>query len=143
MAVRAGWGPFKINPSTGLDRSPSRPTGCRAPVRRSKIADRQRHMVPNPFRAPAELQKSGYARYAGLGIQFAVTVGVFGVFGYWLDTLLGTLPLLLLILVFLGFAGALFSLVRKVPPPTGRKASRSAGARPTEPDDDPTRPNSG
>lgn len=57
----------------------------------------------------------GYTRYAGVGLQFAATIGLFAWAGYALDDRLGTSPWLLIVGVFLGFAGAMISLVRRVP----------------------------
>ena len=62
-------------------------------------------------------------RYTGLGLQFAATICLFGFGGYWLDGKLGTLPLLLIIGVFLGFALGTISLVKRLPPSTKRPAS--------------------
>ena len=64
---------------------------------------------------------SDFARYAGLGVQFAATVVLLALLGYWLDQRAGTLPLFLLAGVFLGFLGATISLVRHVPPVRGRR----------------------
>jgi ATP synthase protein I len=52
------------------------------------------------------------ARYAGLGVQLAAVVllGVLG--GRWLDQRLGTGALFTIGLVFLGFGGTMYSLVR-------------------------------
>jgi F0F1-type ATP synthase assembly protein I len=49
-----------------------------------------------------------YARFFGLGFAFIVTLGVFTVAGYFLDRVLGTLPLFLLIGLAVGFAGGLY-----------------------------------
>jgi F0F1-type ATP synthase assembly protein I len=66
------------------------------------------------------------ARYSGLGLAFAATLGVFALAGHWLDGRLGTSPWLLIGGVFLGFALGLRSLVHKVPPASGRsRAPRS------------------
>lgn len=61
------------------------------------------------------------SRYMGLGLQFAVSVGVFTFAGYWLDGRAGTLPLFTLLGVLLGFVGATISLVRHVPPVRSRR----------------------
>ena len=53
-------------------------------------------------------------RLAGVGVQFAATIGVFALLGWWLDRKLGTSPWLLVVGVFLGFAGGLISMVSKV-----------------------------
>ena len=60
-----------------------------------------------------------YARYAGLGIQFSVTISLFALGGWWLDERLGSRPWFLILGVFLGFGGGLVSLVKKVPATTG------------------------
>ena len=46
-----------------------------------------------------------YVRYSGIGIEFAATIGVFGVAGWWLDGVTGLaddFPLFLLLGVFGG-----------------------------------------
>lgn len=48
------------------------------------------------------------------GIQFGATLILFAAAGYWLDSKLGTLPWCLVACSFLGFFGALISLVRRV-----------------------------
>ena len=72
-----------------------------------------------------------YARYAGLGIQFAATMGVLGALGYWADTRLGTGPWLLVVGIFLGAVGGFVSLVKQVPAPR----SRSSSSDPSDPPD--------
>lgn len=57
-------------------------------------------------------QGGDYARYVGLGFTFVFIIAVFTVGGYLLDRLFGTLPLLLLAGLVLGFAGALYYLFR-------------------------------
>ena len=74
------------------------------------------------------------ARLAGVGLQFAATIGVFALLGFWADRFLGPTPWLLLIGVFLGFGLGLVSLVSKLGPrePTKRTEDRpgsSAGDR--------------
>lgn len=64
------------------------------------------------------------ARYSGLGLQFAATVGIFALLGHWLDGRLGASPGCLLAGVFLGFGLGLYSMVKKFP-----SSSRSAKAR--------------
>jgi len=65
---------------------------------------------PTP-RGPSNLN-----RYAGVGVQFAATLGVFTYVGYWADGKLGTSPWLMIVGVFVGFGGGLTSLVYKVSP---------------------------
>lgn len=51
---------------------------------------------------------SDYARLLGVGFIFLIIVGGLAAIGLLLDTLVGTLPLFLLIGLGLGFAGALY-----------------------------------
>ena len=44
----------------------------------------------------------------------AATLGLSAWLGYWLDTRLGTLPWLTLVMVFLGAGAAFYSIYRKV-----------------------------
>ena len=63
---------------------------------------------PEPDRGNAP----GPMRYAGLGIQLAVTLVVFVLVGQWLDHKLGTGGIITVILAFLGFGGTMYSLIR-------------------------------
>jgi F0F1-type ATP synthase assembly protein I len=54
----------------------------------------------------------GPMRYAGLGIQLAVSLVVFVLVGQWLDRRLGTGGILTIVLAFLGFGGTMYSLIR-------------------------------
>jgi ATP synthase protein I len=49
-----------------------------------------------------------YARFIGLGFAFILILGVLATAGYFVDRLLGTLPLFLLVGLGAGFAGALY-----------------------------------
>ena len=51
---------------------------------------------------------SSYARIAGLGFVFLLTLGALTLVGLFVDRLLGTLPLFLLIGLTIGFAGGLY-----------------------------------
>ena len=64
---------------------------------------------------------SDLSRYAGVGVHFAATIGVFSALGYWGDGQLGTSPLFLLVGVFLGFGLGLKSLVSRLGPKDGTK----------------------
>jgi hypothetical protein len=59
-------------------------------------------------------------KYAGLGVQLAVSVLVFVWIGQWLDRKLGTGGLVTVIAAFVGFGGTMYwlirSLTRKDPP---------------------------
>lgn len=53
-------------------------------------------------------QASGdYARFVGLGFTFMIIIAALTVGGYLLDRLFGTLPLLLLVGLLVGFGAAL------------------------------------
>ncbi len=73
---------------------------------------------------------TGYAQFAGVGLHFAVTILVFAYGGYRLDLWLDSSPWFLLVGVFVGFAGGLISLVKKITKVTasgggtGKEASR-------------------
>lgn len=55
-------------------------------------------------------------RYAGVGTQFAATLAVFALGGWWLDAKLGSSPWLLLTGVFAGFGLGLYSMLLKLSP---------------------------
>ena len=55
--------------------------------------------------------------YAGLGMQFAVTLLVFVAAGIWVDKRLGSEPWFLIAGVMLGGTGAFVAILRAVPPP--------------------------
>jgi len=66
--------------------------------------------VPDPDRPGSG--GPGPARYACLGIQFAITILVFVVAGQWADRKAGTGGLFTILVTFLAFGGTLYSLVR-------------------------------
>lgn len=53
-------------------------------------------------------------KYAGLGIQIAVTVALLAWVGSWLDGKLGTGGVITVGLVLIGFGGMMVSLVREL-----------------------------
>ena len=53
-------------------------------------------------------------RFAGVGLQFALSILVFVYAGQWLDRKLGTAPWFLIIGVFFGAAAGFHSLYRKL-----------------------------
>lgn len=53
-------------------------------------------------------------RYAGLGVQLAVTLVVFVLVGQWADRKLGAGGIVTVAAVLLGFAGTLYSLIRQL-----------------------------
>ena len=66
-----------------------------------------------PRRGDARKAVSG-AEFAGIGVQFALTIMVFVFAGVWLDRRLGTSPWLLLLCVFFGAGGGFYSMYRTV-----------------------------
>lgn len=51
-------------------------------------------------------------RYAGLGVQLAVSLLVFVLAGQWADKKLGTNGILTVVAAFVGFGGTMYSLIR-------------------------------
>ena len=61
-----------------------------------------------PDTRPQRNQASGdYARFVGIGFTFMIIIGAITAGGYLLDRLFGTLPLLLLVGLLVGFGAAL------------------------------------
>jgi F0F1-type ATP synthase assembly protein I len=71
-----------------------------------------------PTNAPPGKKGGGEAtsvsEFAGVGLQFAVSILVFLYLGQWLDRKLGTAPWLLIIGVFLGAGASFYSMYRKL-----------------------------
>jgi ATP synthase protein I len=72
------------------------------------------------------------AEFAGVGLQFAVSILVFVFAGQWLDRKLGTAPWLLMLGVFLGAGASFYSMYRKLMAAqaredAARKAQRDRG----------------
>jgi hypothetical protein len=61
---------------------------------------------------PGTGKDPGPMRYAGLGIQLAVSLVVFVLAGQWLDRRLGTGGIITMAMAFLGFGGTMYSLIR-------------------------------
>jgi hypothetical protein len=53
-------------------------------------------------------------RYAGLGIQLAVSLVVFVLVGQWADRKLGTNGILTVVAALVGFGGTFYSLIRQL-----------------------------
>jgi F0F1-type ATP synthase assembly protein I len=51
-------------------------------------------------------------RYAGLGVQLAVSLLVFVLVGQWLDKRLGNTGIVTMVAAFVGFGGTMYSLIR-------------------------------
>lgn len=75
------------------------------------------HPERKPATFPGEDRKRverKYLRFAGVGVQFGLTIVLLTLSGIWLDGRLGTGPLFTVVLLLLGFVGATWSLVREV-----------------------------
>jgi F0F1-type ATP synthase assembly protein I len=59
-----------------------------------------------------------YLQFAGVGIQFALTILLMTLLGIWLDGRFDTGPLFTVLLLLFGFGGATWSLIRGVLGPT-------------------------
>jgi F0F1-type ATP synthase assembly protein I len=55
-----------------------------------------------------------YLRFAGVGVQFALTILLLTLAGIWADDRLGTGPLFTVVGLLLAFVGATYSLVKQV-----------------------------
>jgi len=78
-------------------------------------------------------------RYSGIGMDFAVTVGLFTWAGWWLDgklRLAGGFPLLLILGVFGGMVFGIYRMKRTLE--SGARRSKKAGQDPE--DDSPRTP---
>ena len=53
-------------------------------------------------------------KYAGVGLQFAMSILLFLYAGQWLDRRFGTAPWLMMLGVFLGGGGAFYSMYRRL-----------------------------
>ena len=73
--------------------------------------ERTHATFPGDDRSRVERQ---YLRFAGVGVQYALTVLVMTGIGIWLDNRFDTAPILLLVFLLLGFVGATWSLVNQV-----------------------------
>jgi F0F1-type ATP synthase assembly protein I len=65
-----------------------------------------------------------YLRFAGVGVQFALTILLLTLAGIWLDDRFGTGPLFTVVFLLLAFVGATWSLVRQVLGP-GKPGSKA------------------
>ncbi len=60
------------------------------------------------------MQRPGPLRYAGLGVQLAVTILVSVLVGQWVDRKAGTDGVFTILGALLGFGGTLYSLIREL-----------------------------
>jgi F0F1-type ATP synthase assembly protein I len=67
--------------------------------------------------------------FAGIGLQFALTILIFTAAGIWLDRRLGTSPWLLILCVFVGAGGGFASIYRRATAAQRRDAERREAER--------------
>ena len=72
--------------------------------------DRRQH----PKSDPRNKDDLNIGSFAGVGIQFAVSIIAFLFLGQWADRKLGTSPVLLLAGVFIGGGAAFYSMYRRL-----------------------------
>ena len=72
-------------------------------------------MADDPLRKDGSASSFGAAgRFAGLGLQFAISIILFLYVGQWLDGRFGTKPLFLYLGVFTGAGAAFYSMYRSL-----------------------------
>jgi ATP synthase protein I len=92
-------------------RSRRSPTLAASTIARSVRLQRKSLTFPEDDRNRTERK---YLRFAGVGIQFALTILLLTLLGIWLDERFGTGVLLTVVFLLLGFAGATWSLIQQV-----------------------------
>ncbi|MGH8990277.1 MAG: AtpZ/AtpI family protein [Acidimicrobiia bacterium] len=96
---------------------PGRPTGsdaltlAAADLRRPTALERTPETYPGEDRRNVERK---YLRFAGVGVQFALTILILTLAGIWLDGRFETDPLFTVVFLLLGFGGATWSLIHQV-----------------------------
>jgi F0F1-type ATP synthase assembly protein I len=73
------------------------------------------------------------SEFAGVGLQFALSIIVFLYLGQWLDRRLGTAPWFLIGGVFLGAGGGFYSMYRKLMAANAREEAARRARREGQP----------
>jgi|SRR5215211_3627773 len=73
------------------------------------------------------------SQFAGVGLQFALSIIVFLYLGQWLDRKLGTAPWFLIIGVFVGAGGSFYSMYRKLMAANAREDAARRARREGQP----------
>lgn len=68
----------------------------------------------DPRRAPDERTGTSMATFAGIGVQFALSIVLFLFLGQWLDRRLGTGPWLTMAGVFVGGGASFYAMYRRL-----------------------------
>ena len=90
-------------------------------VRQPTHFEREPATFPGDDRKRVERQ---YLRFAGVGVQYALTILLLTFLGIWADDKLGTAPLFLIVCLLLAFVGATWSLVHTVLGPPDKKGPK-------------------
>ena len=90
-------------------------------VRQPLHFEREPATFPGDDRKRVERQ---YLRFAGVGVQYALTILVLTLLGIWVDEKLGTGPLFLIVCLLLAFVGATWSLVHTVLGPSDKQGPK-------------------
>jgi ATP synthase protein I len=69
---------------------------------------------PRRERGGRKVAAPSLGEFAGVGLQFALSIVVFMFAGMWLDRALGTSPWLLILFVFVGASAGFYSVYRKL-----------------------------
>ncbi len=77
------------------------------------VAHLERKLATYPGEDRRRVERK-YLRFAGVGVQFALTILILTLAGIWLDERFDTSPLFTVVFLLLGFVGATWSLVRTV-----------------------------
>ncbi len=77
--------------------------------------------------------------YLGLGLQLAATIVVFLLIGKWLDGLLGTSPILMVVGAFIGAVAGMYAFLKTVISLSKKEAARRKAGRGQVPDSDASR----
>lgn len=90
------------------------------------MSDERRTESPDEGPSQRVSGMQDFARYSGLGMQLFLTIGIFALGGWWLDSKLGTSPFLLLLGVCVGFGAGFYSILHKVPGTSARGSKKKS-----------------
>ena len=79
--------------------------------------------------SPDAREGTSPGEFAGLGLQFALSIIVFLYLGQWLDRKLGSAPWLMIIGVFTGASAAFYSMYRKLMAAQAREEAATAARK--------------
>lgn len=94
---------------------------------RGRIASEERERIESQKQPASYANATGYAKGYRLVAEFVAGTLVGGLIGYGLDWLFGTLPILFIVFLLLGFGAGILNMARaanRVPPAQERFGSR-------------------